>query len=156
MMYGLCKSYLEGAKADTLRYVMVVQITNEKTKSLIVRAVGDGEIAEWPGKFFGMGETDKLNEPALALLGTSFLLCLAYQIANTPLLGSPTSAPIAYMLIQHKDDFKDLRVVGVRVFLSNNRIRKACLLWYLKGPVPSPPGFGQDANGELHNVTQQG
>jgi hypothetical protein len=60
------------------------------------------------------------------------------------------------MLIQHKDDFKDLRVVGVRVFLSNNRIRKACLLWYLKGPGPAPPAFGQDVNGELHNVIQQG
>jgi hypothetical protein len=69
IMYGLWKTYLEGSRTDSLRYVMTVQITNEKTKSIIVRAVGEGKISEWPGTYIGVGETNTLNEAALALLG---------------------------------------------------------------------------------------
>jgi hypothetical protein len=68
-MYGLWKAYREGSAMDTLRYVMVVQITNELSKALIVRAVGEFKIEEWPGTFIGMGETGKEDEGALALLG---------------------------------------------------------------------------------------
>jgi hypothetical protein len=129
IMYGLWSAYRESQPLDTLRYVMVVQITNEKTKGLIVRAVGENVIDAWPGVFIGVGETGNEDSRALALLG------------------APVSAPVAYMLIQHKDAFKDLRIVGVRAFLTSDRIRKACLLWYIKGPGPVPPGWqGMDGN----------
>jgi hypothetical protein len=65
--------------------------------------------------------------------------------------GAPVSAPLAYMLIQHKDDFKDLRIVGVRAFLTTDRIRKACLLWYIKGPATEP---WEGANGGNLTATE--
>lgn len=180
---------------DTLRYVMVVQITNELSKALIVRAVGEFQIDEWPGTFIGMGEMGKEDERALALLGMYqllffFSLSLHWLIVFALILelyvcvwlllqtslrgidgarpdqtrrdenrlissnaevtnhftGAPVSAPIAYMLIQHKADFKNLRVVGVRAFLTTDRIRKACLLWYIKGAAPDPWESANRAN----------
>ncbi|KAF2742585.1 hypothetical protein M011DRAFT_472047 [Sporormia fimetaria CBS 119925] len=122
-MYGLWKAYSENNVVDNIRYVMLVQITNELTKALIVRALGDIQIDSWPGTFIGMGngEVDEWSPAGLALLG------------------SPVARSLAYMLIQHKEAFKGLRIVGARVFPSNNRIRKACVLWYLKGPAPGVP-----------------
>lgn len=84
-MYGLWKTYLEGDKLDSLRYVMTVQITNEKTKGIIVRALGgEGQITEWPGKYIGIGEANNLNEAGLALIGTRLLHdSLRYYAANS-------------------------------------------------------------------------
>ncbi|ORX97512.1 hypothetical protein BCR34DRAFT_607256 [Clohesyomyces aquaticus] len=122
IMYGLWKTYRESKPLNTLRYIMAVQITNEPTKALIVRAIGEDNIAPWPGTFVGIGESGNLRDEGIALLG------------------APISQPIAYMLIQHKEEFGGLRIVGVRVFLSSDTIRKACMLWYLKPAAPATPG----------------
>ncbi|KAF2642463.1 hypothetical protein P280DRAFT_547937 [Massarina eburnea CBS 473.64] len=127
IMYGTWKTVrnMETNSNDlqSLRYYAVVGIVNAKTKAILVRAIEPDDITEYPGKMIWMNEDQEGN----------------YNEAALGLLGAPTNIVLPYMLIQHKADFPDLRIVGVRVFLCNSNMRLACLLWYLKGATPAPP-----------------
>lgn len=124
IMYGVYKLYREDEPVNNLRYVLILQIINPLTQRLIMAALsphGWFKVVKWPGVFFGMRETPDVRYEAAALLG------------------SPVATPLAYMLLQHKAELGDLRIVGVRIFAADTVKMQVCMLWYLKGPAPAPP-----------------
>ncbi|KAF2870512.1 hypothetical protein BDV95DRAFT_607678 [Massariosphaeria phaeospora] len=108
-MFGLWKMTESSAPLSQMRAFISLGIANPTTKSLIARVLGPDDIREWPGYSFGMHEDDA-----------------------RVLLGSPNALGLGYLLIQHKQELGDLRIIGVNVFECKNSAKSACLVFEIK------------------------
>ncbi|GAB7329099.1 hypothetical protein MBLNU13_g00933t1 [Cladosporium sp. NU13] len=102
-----------------LKYLLFHNIENPNTWSTVLRALsnkndGKQDIPLWPGTVFSMNEAE-----------------------GKALLGTQIGAPLAWMLIQHKNSFEGKSVVKVRVFRSLSMTNRdtdqpyASLLFYV-------------------------
>ncbi|KAL1600767.1 hypothetical protein SLS60_007155 [Paraconiothyrium brasiliense] len=111
-----------GKDPKNMKYMMSVMITNDKTASIIAKALGGGELGPWPGKSFNWRSKE-----------------------FKALLGSPNGMGFGYLLVQHKSQLGNLFIKDVQIFHGDTWHKLPNMLFTLEvqnGQDPPPKSSG--------------
>lgn len=121
--------HMLGKAPSDFKYMISVSITNEKTKSIIAKAVNatGRNLGPWPGETFSWN-----SKEFKALLGRLVLRIMSSNRPANYLEGSPNGMGFGYLLAQHKSQVGSLMIDQIQVFSGDTWHKLPNMVFHIK------------------------